>query len=140
MSRFFVAMFVGATIAAAASTSASAWHCLGPQPQRRIWHGLRRHTGKGAVNFIAPVHTPRRWDWLHNRMVPAVLRVRDYAPHANATHATNPIIRKLHGSLIVRVAPKASVAQGHEQHALSDCLSGWKSGCNPSLTATSQGS
>ena len=99
----------------------------GPQPQRRIRHGLRRHTGKGAVNFIAPVHTPRRWDWLHNRMVPAVLRVRDYAPHANATHATNPIIRKLHGSLIVRVAPKANVAQGHEQHALSDCLSGWKS-------------
>ena len=80
----------------------------GPQPQRRIRHGLRRHTGKGAVNFIAPVHTLRRWDWLHNRMVPAVLRVRDYAPHANATHATNPIIRKLHGSLIVRVAPKAA--------------------------------
>ena len=28
MSRFVVAMFVGAIIAAAASTSASAWHCL----------------------------------------------------------------------------------------------------------------
>jgi hypothetical protein len=28
MSRFLVTMFVGATIAAAASTSASAWHCL----------------------------------------------------------------------------------------------------------------
>ena len=76
MSRFFVAMFVGAIIAAAASTSASAWHCLAQQPQRRSRHGLRRHTGKGAVNFIAPVHTPRRWGWLHNRMVPAVLRGR----------------------------------------------------------------
>ena len=28
MSRFLVAMFVGATIAAAVSTSASAYHCL----------------------------------------------------------------------------------------------------------------
>ena len=74
MSRFLVAMFVGATIAAAASTSASAWHCLAQQPQRRNRHGLRRHTGKGPVNFIAPVHTPRRWGCLHNRMVPAVLR------------------------------------------------------------------
>jgi hypothetical protein len=46
----------------------------GPQPQRRNRHGLRRHTGKGAVNFIAPVYTPRRWSFLHNRMVPAVLR------------------------------------------------------------------
>ena len=39
-------------------------------------HPLRRHTGKGAVNLNAPVHTPRRWGWLHNRMVPAVLSVR----------------------------------------------------------------
>ena len=32
MSRFFVAMFAGAIIAAAASTSASAWHCLASSP------------------------------------------------------------------------------------------------------------
>ena len=32
MSRFLVAMFVGAIIAAAASTSASAWHCLATVP------------------------------------------------------------------------------------------------------------
>ena len=32
MSRFLIAMFVGATIAAAASTSASAWHCLASSP------------------------------------------------------------------------------------------------------------
>jgi hypothetical protein len=32
MSRFLVALFVGATIAAAASTSASAWHCLATAP------------------------------------------------------------------------------------------------------------
>ena len=32
MSRFLVAMFVGATIAAAVSTSASAWHCLASSP------------------------------------------------------------------------------------------------------------
>ena len=73
MSRFLVAMFVGATIAAAVSTSASAWHCLASSSQRSIGHGLRRHTGKGPVNLNAPVHTPRRWGWLPNRMVPAVL-------------------------------------------------------------------
>ena len=32
MSRFLIAMFVGATIAAAASTSASAWRCLAKSP------------------------------------------------------------------------------------------------------------
>ena len=32
MSRFLIAMFVGATIAAAVSTSASAWHCLASSP------------------------------------------------------------------------------------------------------------
>ena len=32
MSRFFVAAFVGATIAAAVSTSASAYHCLASAP------------------------------------------------------------------------------------------------------------
>ena len=32
MSRFLVAMFVGATIAAAVSTSASAYHCLARAP------------------------------------------------------------------------------------------------------------
>ena len=56
MSRCLVVMFVGATIAAAVSTSASAYHCLA-----------------SAVNFNAPVHTPRRWGWLPNRMVPTVL-------------------------------------------------------------------
>ena len=56
MSRCLVVMFVGATIAAAASTSGSAYHCLA-----------------SAVNFNAPVHAPRRWGWLPNRMVPAVL-------------------------------------------------------------------
>src|ERR1700740_944821 len=32
MSRLLIALFVGATIAAAASTSASAWHCLASSP------------------------------------------------------------------------------------------------------------
>jgi hypothetical protein len=32
MSRFLIAMFVGATIVAAISTSASAWHCLARAP------------------------------------------------------------------------------------------------------------
>ena len=32
MSRFLIPMFVGATIAAAVSTSASAWHCLASSP------------------------------------------------------------------------------------------------------------
>jgi hypothetical protein len=32
MSRFLIAMFIGAMIAAAASTSASAWHCLATSP------------------------------------------------------------------------------------------------------------
>ena len=32
MSRFLIAMFIGATIAAAVSTSASAWHCLASSP------------------------------------------------------------------------------------------------------------
>ena len=32
MSRFFVAVIIGSAIAAAASTSASAWHCLASSP------------------------------------------------------------------------------------------------------------
>ena len=32
MSRLLVALFVGATIAAAISTSASAWHCMARSP------------------------------------------------------------------------------------------------------------
>ena len=32
MGRFLIAMFIGATIAAAVSTSASAWHCLASSP------------------------------------------------------------------------------------------------------------
>jgi hypothetical protein len=74
VSRFLIAMFVGATIAAAVSTSASAWHCLAKSPNGAAGTAFWRHPGKGSVNLIAPVHTPRRWDWLHNRMVPAVLR------------------------------------------------------------------
>ena len=72
MSRCLVVMFVGATIAAAASTSGSAYHCLA-RLLRSIGHRFRRHIGKSAVNFNAPVHTPRRWGWLPNRMVPTVL-------------------------------------------------------------------
>ena len=74
MSRFLVAMFVGATIAAAVSTSASAWHCLARSPngasgtafgvilERAQSISLRRciHRGGGAG--------------CTNRMVPAVLR------------------------------------------------------------------
>ena len=73
MSRFFVAAFVGLAIAAAVSTSASAYHCLARAPNGASGHGLRRLPLKGPVNFNAPVHTPRRWGWLPNRMVPAVL-------------------------------------------------------------------
>ena len=32
MSRFFIPLFAGAVIAAAISTSASAWHCLATSP------------------------------------------------------------------------------------------------------------
>jgi hypothetical protein len=45
----------------------------GQQSQRSVGHRLWRHIGKSPVNLNAPVHTPRRWGWLHNRMVPAVL-------------------------------------------------------------------
>ena len=44
-----------------------------PQPQRRNRRSLRHHTGKGAVDCTAPLHTPRWWGWLHNRMMPPVL-------------------------------------------------------------------
>ena len=67
MSRFFVAMFAGAIIAAAASTSASAWHCLAHSPNgatgtafgvilgRAQSISLRRciHRGGGASCTIA---------------------------------------------------------------------------------------
>ena len=67
MSRFLIAMFVGATIAAAASTSASAWHCLARSPngatgtafgvilERAQSISLRRciHRGGGAACTIA---------------------------------------------------------------------------------------
>jgi hypothetical protein len=43
------------------------------ESQRSNGHRLRRHTGKSPVNLTASVHTSRRWDRLHNRMVPAVL-------------------------------------------------------------------
>jgi hypothetical protein len=35
--------------------------------------GVRRYTGKGAVNFTPAVHKPRWWGWLHNRVVSPVL-------------------------------------------------------------------
>jgi hypothetical protein len=41
MSRFLIAMFVGATIAAAASTSASAWHCMA-----KSLNGAARNTSR----------------------------------------------------------------------------------------------
>jgi hypothetical protein len=67
MGRFLIAMFVGATIAAAASTSASAWHCLATSPngaagtafgvilERAQAISLRRcvHRGGGAGCHIA---------------------------------------------------------------------------------------
>ena len=73
MSRFLVAMFVGATIAAAVSTSASAYHCLARAPNGASGTAFGVILER-AVNLNAPVHTPRRWGWLPNRMVPAVLR------------------------------------------------------------------
>ena len=73
MSRFLVAMFVGATIAGGINIGVRmALH--GPLSQRSNRHRLRHHTGKSPINLFAPVHTPRRWSFLHNRMVPAVLR------------------------------------------------------------------
>jgi hypothetical protein len=67
MGRFLIAMFIGATIAAAASTSASAWHCLATSPngaagtafgvilERAQAISLRRcvHRGGGAGCHIA---------------------------------------------------------------------------------------
>ena len=64
MSRFLVAMFVGATIAAAVSTSASAYHCLARAPngaafgvilERAQSISMRRciHRGGGAGCQIA---------------------------------------------------------------------------------------
>ena len=52
---------------------------IGPRPfarQRSGGHRLRGHTRKSAVNLNAPVHTPQRWGWLPNRMVPAVLEAQ----------------------------------------------------------------
>jgi hypothetical protein len=60
MSRFLVAMFVGATIAAAASTIGIGMALPGQKSQWSNWHRLGRHTGKSAVDLVAPVHTPRR--------------------------------------------------------------------------------
>jgi hypothetical protein len=67
MSRFLTAMFIGAIIVAAASTSASAWHCLATSPngaagtafgiilERAQSISLRRciHRGGGAGCHIA---------------------------------------------------------------------------------------
>ena len=72
MSRFLVAMFVGATIAAAVSTSASAYHCLARAPNGASGTAFGVIL-KSAINLNAPVHTPRRWGGLPNRMVPTVL-------------------------------------------------------------------
>ena len=40
------------------------------------WRRLRRNSGKGAVDFSAPLHSSWRWGWLPHRMVPAVLARR----------------------------------------------------------------
>ena len=56
---------------------------------------------------------PRRWGWLPNRMVPG--RTKGRTTRRTRTQATNPIIRKLHGSLIVRVAPKAIELLRHRE-------------------------
>jgi hypothetical protein len=56
MSRFFVAVIIGSAIAAAASTSASAWHCLASSPN-----------GAAGTAFGG------RWGWLPNRILPPVL-------------------------------------------------------------------
>ena len=80
MSRFLVAMFVGATIAAAAPTSASAWHCLASSSNGATGTGLRRHIGKSPVNLNAPVHTPRRLhargDRKCSRLDPVIVRFK----------------------------------------------------------------
>jgi hypothetical protein len=71
MYHFFVAVIVGSAIAAAASTQhrhGTAWPVI---PTEQSGHSFRRHIG--PVNLNTPLHTPRRWGWLHNRMVPAVL-------------------------------------------------------------------
>jgi hypothetical protein len=57
MSRFLIAMFVGATIAAAVSTSASAWHCLASSPNGAAGTAFGVTVEKSAVNLNAPVHT-----------------------------------------------------------------------------------
>ena len=75
---------------------------LGQKSQRSSGHRLRRHIGKSTINLVAPVHTPRRWGWLHNRVVPAVLRVGPRAARNPPHHA------QASGSLIVSVAPKAT--------------------------------
>ena len=72
MSRFLIAMFVGATIAAAASTSASAWHCLASSPNGAA--GTAFGVILERAQSISLRRCIRRRDWLHNRMVPAVLR------------------------------------------------------------------
>jgi hypothetical protein len=79
-----------------------------------------------ANQFIADLN----WGWLHNRVVPAVLRV---GPRAARNPPSFGLADCPRGSESDRI-----VAEGHQQisHALCDCFSG----CNPSLTATSQGS
>ena len=73
MSRFLVAMLLGQQSPQRYQhrrPHGTAW----PVSQRSTRHRLRHHTGKSPINLAAPVHTPRRRSFWHNRMVPAVLR------------------------------------------------------------------
>ena len=107
-----------ATIVAAASTSASAWHCLASSPNGSGGHRLRRHTGKSPVNLDAPVHTPRRWGWLHNRMVPAVLKVGLRA----ATQKRRTLPTRIHGKLRRKKAITLSLSSADASlHTASCC-------------------
>ena len=50
MSRFLIPMFVGATIAAAVSTSASAWHCLATSRRKIERPGVLRRICRRLEN------------------------------------------------------------------------------------------
>ena len=85
MNRFFVAVIIGSAIAAAASTSASAYHCMARAPNGATGTAFGIILEKGAVNFTASMHTPRRRDWLPDRMVPAVLGLDHTASAASSS-------------------------------------------------------
>ena len=105
MRRFFVAVIIGSAIAAAASTSASAWHCLASSPngaagtafgvilERAQSISMRRCIHRGG-GLVAQSHGA------------GCTKGRT----ARRTRRTQPtrITRKLRGSLNVRLAPKAT--------------------------------